>query len=141
MHVYHYAFYEPAVLKRLMGQYGTREEEVDDLLRREVLVDLFAVVRQALRASYPSYSLKDIERFYLDGREAEVKGGADSVVALRAVARDAATTRCSRRSAPTTRRTASRRCSCATGCSSGAPRPSRSTGASSPGSSPSRRAS
>jgi predicted RecB family nuclease len=80
MHVYHYAFYEPAVLKRLMGLYGTREEEVDDLLRGKVLVDLFAVVRHALRASYPSYSLKDIERFYLDGREAAVKGGEDSVL-------------------------------------------------------------
>jgi predicted RecB family nuclease len=80
MHVYHYAPYEPVVLKRLMGLYGTREEEVDDLLRRGVLVDLFAVVRHALRASYPTYSLKDIERFYLDGRQAEVKGGADSVL-------------------------------------------------------------
>jgi predicted RecB family nuclease len=79
-HVYHYAAYEPVVLKRLMGLYGTREEEVDDLLRRGVLVDLFAVVRHALRASCPSYSLKDIERFYLDGRQAEVKGGADSVL-------------------------------------------------------------
>jgi predicted RecB family nuclease len=80
MHVYHYAAYEPVVLKRLMGLYGTREEEVDDLLRREVLVDLFAVVRHALRASYPTYSLKDIEGFYLDGRKAEVKGGEDSVL-------------------------------------------------------------
>jgi uncharacterized protein len=80
MHVYHYAFYEPVVLKRLMGLYGTREEEVDDLLRGKVFVDLFAVLRHALRASYPSYSLKDIERFYLDGREAEVKGGEDSVL-------------------------------------------------------------
>jgi predicted RecB family nuclease len=80
MHVYHYAAYEPVVLKRLMGLYGTREEEVDDLLRGGVLVDLFAVVRHALRASYPSYSLKDIEGFYLDGRQAEVKGGADSVL-------------------------------------------------------------
>jgi predicted RecB family nuclease len=80
MHVYHYAAYEPVVLKRLMGLYGTREEEVDDLLRGGVLVDLFAVVRHALRASYPTYSLKDIERFYLDGRKAEVKGGADSVL-------------------------------------------------------------
>jgi predicted RecB family nuclease len=80
MHVYHYAFYEPAVLKRLMGLYGTREEEVDDLLRGKVLVDLFAVVRHALRASYASYSLKEIERFYLEGREAEVKGGEDSVL-------------------------------------------------------------
>jgi predicted RecB family nuclease len=80
MHVYHYAAYEPVVLKRLMGLYGTREEEVDDLLRRGVLVDLFAVVRHALRASYPTYSLKDIERFYLDGRKAEVKGGEDSML-------------------------------------------------------------
>jgi predicted RecB family nuclease len=80
MHVYHYAPYEPVVLKRLMGLYGTREEEVDDLLRHGVLVDLFAVVRHALRASYPSYSLKDIEHFYFDGRQAEVTGGADSVL-------------------------------------------------------------
>jgi predicted RecB family nuclease len=80
MHVYHYAAYEPVVLKRLMGLYGTREEAVDDLLRGGVLVDLFAVVRHALRASYPSYSLKDIEGFYLDGRQAAVKGGADSVL-------------------------------------------------------------
>jgi uncharacterized protein len=80
MHVYHYAAYEPVVLKRLMGLYGTREEEVDELLRCGVLVDLFAVVRHALRASYSTYSLKDIERFYLDGRQAEVKGGADSVL-------------------------------------------------------------
>jgi predicted RecB family nuclease len=80
MHVYHYAQYEPVVLKRLMGLYGTREEEVDDLLRGDVLVDLFAVVRHALRASFSTYSLKDIERFYLDGRTAEVKGGADSVL-------------------------------------------------------------
>jgi predicted RecB family nuclease len=80
MHVYHYAHYEPAVLKRLMGLYGTREEEVDDLLRRGVLVDLFVVVWHALRVSYPSYSLKNVERFYLDGRQAEVTGGVDSVL-------------------------------------------------------------
>jgi predicted RecB family nuclease len=80
MHVYHYAFYEPAVLKRLMGLYGTREEEVDDLLRAKVLVDLFAVVRHALRASYASYSLKEIERFYLEGREADISGGEESVL-------------------------------------------------------------
>ena len=40
MHVYHYAGYEVTVLRRLMGRYGTREEEVDDLLRRGVFVDL-----------------------------------------------------------------------------------------------------
>ena len=40
MHVYHYAPYEPTALKRLMGRYGTREAEVDRLLREGVLVDL-----------------------------------------------------------------------------------------------------
>ena len=34
LHVYHYANYEIAALRRLMGRYGTREDELDDLLRR-----------------------------------------------------------------------------------------------------------
>ena len=80
MHVYHYAHYEPTALKRLMGEYGTREEAVDDLLRRETFVDLYAVVRQGLMASVERYGLKDIERFYFRGREAEVASGGDSVV-------------------------------------------------------------
>jgi predicted RecB family nuclease len=45
MHVYHYASYERTALQRLMGQHGTREDDLDDLLRGEVLVDLFRVVR------------------------------------------------------------------------------------------------
>jgi predicted RecB family nuclease len=40
LHVYHYAAYEITALRRLMGRYGTREAEVDDLLRRDVFVDL-----------------------------------------------------------------------------------------------------
>ena len=32
-----------------MSRYGTREAEVDDLLRRKVFVDLYTIVRQALR--------------------------------------------------------------------------------------------
>jgi predicted RecB family nuclease len=31
------------------SRYGTREPEVDELLRRKVFVDLYAVVRQAMR--------------------------------------------------------------------------------------------
>src|SRR4029077_1420357 len=50
MHVYHYAPYEPTALKRLMGRHGTREAEVDRLLRGEVLVDLYRVVKQSLIA-------------------------------------------------------------------------------------------
>lgn len=33
MHVYHFGAYELSVLRRLAGRYGTRESEVDDLLR------------------------------------------------------------------------------------------------------------
>jgi predicted RecB family nuclease len=64
MHVYHYAPYEPAALKRLMGRHGTREAEIDRLLRAERFVDLYSVVKQALRASVERYSIKDLEPFY-----------------------------------------------------------------------------
>jgi uncharacterized protein len=83
LHVYHYASYEPAALKRLMGEYGTCEEEVDELLRREVFVDLFKVVRGAFRHSHPRYSLKNVETFYLE-REAELRAGDDSILAYEA---------------------------------------------------------
>jgi predicted RecB family nuclease len=63
LHVYHYAAYEPGALKRLMGRYATREEEVDQLLRGGIFVDLYQVVRHALRASVESYSIKRLEPF------------------------------------------------------------------------------
>ncbi len=44
-----------------MGRYGTREAELDDLLRRGVFVDLYKVVRNGLRASRPGYGLKELE--------------------------------------------------------------------------------
>jgi predicted RecB family nuclease len=40
LHIYHYAPYEPAALKRLMGRYATREEEIDRMLRAGLFVDL-----------------------------------------------------------------------------------------------------
>ena len=63
-----------------MGEHGTRESEIDDLLRGEVLVDLYRVVRQSLRASLPSYSIKAVEELYGFERTAEVSGGSESVV-------------------------------------------------------------
>jgi uncharacterized protein len=33
LHIFHYAPYEPAALKRLMGRYATRENEIDRMLR------------------------------------------------------------------------------------------------------------
>jgi len=82
MHVYHYAPYEPTALKRLMGFHATREDEVDHLLRNEVLVDLYAVVRQGLRISQPSYSIKKVEAFYMEERDTEVAEGGDSIIAF-----------------------------------------------------------
>lgn len=64
MHIYHFASYEPAALKRLMGRYATREDEIDNLLRGLVFVDLLSVVRNAMRASVESYSLKKLEAFF-----------------------------------------------------------------------------
>jgi uncharacterized protein len=63
-HYYHFAPYEPAALRRLMGRHATREAEVDGLLRAERFVDLYAIVRQSLRASVERYSIKDLEVFY-----------------------------------------------------------------------------
>jgi predicted RecB family nuclease len=82
MHIYHYAPYEATALKRLMGEHGTREDELDNLLRGEVLVDLYRVTRQALRASLARYSIKDVEELYGFRRTAEVSGGSESVVAF-----------------------------------------------------------
>ena len=61
MHVYHYSPYEPAAVKRLVGRHGTREAEVDRLLRAERFVDLLSVTRHGLRVSVESYSLKSLE--------------------------------------------------------------------------------
>ena len=80
LHVYHYANYERAALQRLMQKHGVCEAEVDDLLRDHVLVDLYQVVRQALRLSLPSYSLKKVEAFYFPERQTEVVGGDESTV-------------------------------------------------------------
>ena len=64
LHIYHFAPYEPAALKRLMGRYATREDELDRMLRAGLFVDLYAVVRHGIRASVESYSIKKLEPLY-----------------------------------------------------------------------------
>jgi uncharacterized protein len=81
MHVYHYGGYESGALKRLMQRHATREDEVDALLRGRVLVNLYDhVVRSAIRASVESYSIKQIEKFYLPEREGPITEAGFSVV-------------------------------------------------------------
>lgn len=79
-HIYHYNHYEPNALKRLSCSHGTREEQVDNLLRQERLVDLLKVVREGIRVSEPAYSLKNLERFYMEKRSGEVATAGDSIV-------------------------------------------------------------
>ncbi len=88
MHVYHYAGYEAGAIKRLMQRHATRIDEVDRLLRGGVLIDLFNVVRQGVRASVESYSIKKIEKFYLPKREGPVTEAGFSVVAYETWLRD-----------------------------------------------------
>jgi uncharacterized protein len=84
LHIYHYAPYEPAALKRLMGRYATREDELDQLLRGKRFVDLFAVVRQGLRASVESYSIKRLEPLYGYVREASLRNANQALAKVQA---------------------------------------------------------
>ncbi|MGE0227464.1 MAG: TM0106 family RecB-like putative nuclease [Dehalococcoidia bacterium] len=80
LHVYHYAPYETTAVKRLAGRHGTREVEVDALLRGGVFVDLYRAVRQGVRASVESYSIKKLEPLYGFTREIELRSAGDSIV-------------------------------------------------------------
>ena len=65
MHVYHYAAYERTHLLSLAARHGVGEDAVDGLLRDGVLVDLYPVVRRAVRIGGRSYSLKKLEPLYM----------------------------------------------------------------------------
>ena len=82
MHVYHFTGYESGALKRLMGRYATREDEIDRILRAYLLVDLHTVTRRAVRASVEHYSLKALEPFYEFERKTPLE---DARTALRQV--------------------------------------------------------
>src|SRR5262249_17583122 len=71
---------ERVALQRLIGEHGTREDELDDLLRGEVFVDLYRVTRQALRLALGSYSIKKVEEFYAFGRTEDFGGGGGATV-------------------------------------------------------------
>ena len=80
MHIYHYASYEITACRKLMGRYGVCEYEVDQLLRNEVFVDLYKIVKGALLIGEPRYSIKNVEHLYRAKRDTEVGSGGDSVV-------------------------------------------------------------
>ncbi|MBJ7338034.1 MAG: TM0106 family RecB-like putative nuclease [Mycolicibacterium sp.] len=81
MHVYHYAAYEKSTLLRLAGRYGVGENDVDELLRDGVLVDLYPLVRKSIRVGTESYSIKYLEPLYMGNelRDGEVTTATDSI--------------------------------------------------------------
>jgi uncharacterized protein len=96
MHVYHYAPYEPTHLLAMAARHGVREADVDRLLRDGVFVDLYPIVRRALRVGSRSYSIKKLEPLYMgdEVRTSDVQKGDDSIVRYveaRALQADAAT--------------------------------------------------
>jgi uncharacterized protein len=80
MHVYHYASYEKTAIGRLTTRHKVLVDEFDDLLRAGALVDLYTVVRQGMRISQDSYSIKKLEPFYGFKRDADLKRGDDSIL-------------------------------------------------------------
>ena len=81
LHIYHYAPYEKTALLRLAGRYGVGEDDVDDLLRNGVLVDLYPLVRKSIRVGADSFGLKALEPLYMgtELRAGEVTTATDSI--------------------------------------------------------------
>ncbi|KXK07383.1 MAG: superfamily I DNA/RNA helicase [Acidobacteria bacterium OLB17] len=80
LHIYHYAHYEKEAVSNLMTRHDTRAREVDELLRNNVFVDLYRIVKRGVRIGEESYSLKKVEHLYNVIRGENVASAVDSVV-------------------------------------------------------------
>ncbi|MGI6878681.1 TM0106 family RecB-like putative nuclease [Microbacterium sp. gxy059] len=82
MHIYHYAPYEPTHLAAMAARHGVREADVDRMLRDELFVDLYPIVKNALRVGSRSSSLKKLEPLYMgdEVREQDVQKGDESIL-------------------------------------------------------------
>jgi predicted RecB family nuclease len=102
LHVYHYNHYEPTsvdhltelhgtrqeAVGRLMGRFATREDEVDDLFRLGVFVDLYRVIRQGVQAGVESYSIKRLEPLCGYERQVDLREATASLIAFEAALED-----------------------------------------------------
>ncbi|MDL9978921.1 TM0106 family RecB-like putative nuclease [Microbacterium sp. ASV49] len=81
MHIYHYAPYETSHLVAMAARYGVCERDIDRLLREGVFVDLYPIVRRALRVGSRSYSIKKLEPLYMgdEVRTSDVQKGDVSI--------------------------------------------------------------
>ncbi|MCW2288215.1 uncharacterized protein EDF60_0856 [Leucobacter luti] len=74
MKIYHYAAYERTHLLSIAARHGVGEAAVDALLRDQVLIDLYPIVRRALLVGSRSYSIKKLEPLYM-GSELRAEDG------------------------------------------------------------------
>ncbi len=102
LHVYHYNHYEPTSVDHLtelhgtrqeavgalMGRFATREDEVDDLFRLGVFVDLYRVVRQGVQAGVESYSIKRLEPLCGYRRQVDLREATASLIEFEAALED-----------------------------------------------------
>ena len=88
MHVYHYAFYEPAAMRALGARHRVPREEIEEALA--LFVDLYEVLKRGVHVSQRSYSIKKLEPLYMGDRlrdaEGVTDGGASVVAYAEAVA-------------------------------------------------------
>ena len=80
MHVYHYAAYEVSAVRRLSTRHDTKQDQVDELLRNDVFIDLYQIVGHGLRIGEDSYSIKKVELLYRPKRATDVASAVDSIV-------------------------------------------------------------
>jgi predicted RecB family nuclease len=102
LHVYHYNHYEPTSVDHLTelhatrqeavgaltGRFATREDEVDDLFRLGVFVDLYRVIRQGVQAGVESYSIKRLEPLCGYQRQVDLRAATVSLIAFEAALED-----------------------------------------------------
>jgi predicted RecB family nuclease len=102
LHVYHYNHYEPTSVDHLtelhgtrqeavgflMGRFATREDEVDDLFRLGVFVDLYRVIRQGVQAGVESYSIKRLEPLCGYKRQVDLRDATASLISFEAALED-----------------------------------------------------
>jgi len=80
MHVYHYASYEITAMRKLSTRNQTRLDEVAEMLKNGVFIDLYKVVKNGLLIGEPNYSIKSVEHLYRGKRTTDVANGGESVV-------------------------------------------------------------
>ncbi|MBM7051622.1 AAA domain-containing protein [Rothia sp. ZJ1223] len=77
MRIYHYTSAPKQALRNLAASHGVGEDIIDQLLRENVLVDLFDTVRESLHITEGSYGLEKLEPLY-KGENFQVREAKDA---------------------------------------------------------------